>query len=233
MLLDRARHLWCSLARARVSFPAGGSTVAVSPYSLLCPPGWAGVISLGPSTIATVPRAATTGPVRAALHHLPAAETTDPRQLRAVLPIAEILGPAALAYADDSVFEAPDAPAVPVASDDPGLADLLAAAPRDDAAESGLDEITSAPFVVRRAGQVVAAAGWQRWPTGVAHLSVLTAPEHRGRGFAHAAAGRAVADALAAGLLPQWRARSLASRHVARALGFRELGSQLSFRLED
>ncbi|MEU6251305.1 hypothetical protein [Streptomyces sp. NPDC047043] len=40
-----------------------------------------------------------------------------------------------------------------------------------------------------------------------------------------------MAQALADGLLPQWRARLMASRHVAQALGFRELGSQFSLRL--
>ncbi|PWS40209.1 GNAT family N-acetyltransferase, partial [Streptomyces sp. ZEA17I] len=41
----------------------------------------------------------------------------------------------------------------------------------------------------------------------------------------------ATAHALAAGLLPQWRARPAASRRVAAALGYRELGAQLSVRL--
>ncbi|MYV58866.1 GNAT family N-acetyltransferase, partial [Streptomyces sp. SID4931] len=40
----------------------------------------------------------------------------------------------------------------------------------------------------------------------------------------------ATAHALAAGLLPQWRARPPASRRVARALGYREVGRQLSVR---
>ncbi|MER7737151.1 hypothetical protein ABTX34_02235 [Streptomyces sp. NPDC096538] len=39
----------------------------------------------------------------------------------------------------------------------------------------------------------------------------------------------AVAHALAAGLLPQWRARAFASRRVAAALGFEELGAQPRF----
>ncbi|NUS16469.1 MAG: GCN5-related N-acetyltransferase, partial [Streptomyces sp.] len=42
------------------------------------------------------------------------------------------------------------------------------------------------------------------------------------------AASAAVAHALAAGLLPQWRARRVAPRRVATALGFRELGAQFS-----
>ena len=277
MLMNRARDLWCTLAGAQVAFPPAGVAVVVSPHSLLCPPGWSGVISLGPSAIATVPDPALVGPVSAALQHLPAPEMTDPRQVRAALPITEILGPAVLAYTDESLFSPPGAvslsatplssapppsapplaappPSAPalaaaplsadsasaasfsassVAADDPGLAALLSKASKDDAGESGLDEITSAAQIIRRGDEVVAAAGWQRWPTGVAHVSVLTAPDHRGRGLAHAVAGRAVADALGAGLLPQWRARPLASRRVARALGFRELGSQLSFRLTD
>lgn len=41
----------------------------------------------------------------------------------------------------------------------------------------------------------------------------------------------ATAHALAAGLLPQWRARVPASRRVAVALGFEEVGAQLSIEL--
>ena len=66
---------------------------------------------------------------------------------------------------------------------------------------------------------------------GAAHLSVLTAASARGRGLGRRAASAAVAHAIAAGRLPQWRARPEASRHVARTLGFRELGAQVSLRL--
>jgi hypothetical protein len=41
----------------------------------------------------------------------------------------------------------------------------------------------------------------------------------------------AVAHALAAGLLPQWRARPSAFRRVAAVLAFEELGSQLSLEI--
>ncbi|GAA2750536.1 GNAT family N-acetyltransferase [Kitasatospora cinereorecta] len=75
---------------------------------------------------------------------------------------------------------------------------------------------------------MVAAAGYRRWPRDTAHLSVLTAAGHRGRGLARATASAAVAHALSRSLLPQWRARPDASRGVAAALGFRELGTQLS-----
>ncbi|GAA3308374.1 hypothetical protein GCM10020295_70240 [Streptomyces cinereospinus] len=97
----------------------------------------------------------------------------------------------------------------------------------EDAGEAALDDITSPAFVVREHGQVVAAAGYRAWPRRTAHIGVLTAPEVRGRGLARVTGSAAVAHALAAGLLPQWRARPPASRRVAAALGFEELGSQL------
>jgi GNAT superfamily N-acetyltransferase len=154
------------------------------------------------------------------------------RQLRPFLRMTEMLGPAALAYVDSSRLADSDAAGVSaVPLDDPGVAKLWESVPPDDAAESGLDEITSPAFVTYDEGLVTAAAGWIRWPTDVAHLCVLTAPASRGRGLGRAVAGRAAREALAAGLFPQWRARPLASRRVAQALGFRELGAQLSFSL--
>jgi hypothetical protein len=53
-------------------------------------------------------------------------------------------------------------------------------------------------------------------------------PLARGRGLARTVGAAAVAHALDAGLLVQWRARAAASRRVAAVLGFRELGTQLS-----
>ncbi|WP_347336090.1 GNAT family N-acetyltransferase [Streptomyces sp. Root1304] len=101
-----------------------------------------------------------------------------------------------------------------------------------------MEDITSPAFVVRggegAAGTaVVAAAGYEAWPESTAHVSVLTAAGHRGRGLARRTASAAVAHALEAGLMPQWRARTVESRAVARALGFRELGVQLSVRLDE
>jgi hypothetical protein len=110
-------------------------------------------------------------------------------QLRPFLRMTEMLGPAALAYVDSSRLADSDAAGVSaVPLDDPGVAKLWESVPPDDAAESGLDEITSPAFVTYDEGLVTAAAGWIRWPTDVAHLCVLTAPASRGRGL-----GRAVA----------------------------------------
>ncbi|MCZ7438120.1 GNAT family N-acetyltransferase [Micromonospora sp. WMMC241] len=232
-LLVRAREAWRELSGVSMAFPAeGGVDVEVSAGSLLCPPGWVGIVALGDAAVVTVPSAGSVGMVRAVLRRLPVAELTDAGRLRALLPVADVLGPASLAYLDRSHFRPAASDDVPVAPGEPAdLAALLASVPADDADECGLTDITSRAFVARRGGDVLAAAGYRHWPGQVAHLSVLTGADHRGRGLARAVASAAVADALANRMLPQWRARPEPSRRVARALGFRRLGAQLSISL--
>jgi GNAT superfamily N-acetyltransferase len=170
--------------------------------------------------------------VRGALGGLPVAAATDPDQLRVAVPVAEVLGPADLAYLDGRDFRPDEAgPVETFPGDHADLAALLASVTADDAAECGLAEITSPAFVVRSGTKVVAAAGYRHWSGQVAHICVLTAPDWRGRGLARVVATAAVADGLANRLLPQWRTRVEPSRRVARALGFRQLGAQLSIRV--
>jgi GNAT superfamily N-acetyltransferase len=94
--------------------------------------------------------------------------------------------------------------------------------------------VTSPVFVTRAAdGSVSAACGYRIWRDTLAHMCVLTHPDHRGRGLATMVGSAATAYALDAGLVPQWRARVPASIAVAAALGYTMLGAQLSFRLPD
>ncbi|MGW1463375.1 GNAT family N-acetyltransferase [Streptomyces sp. NPDC002308] len=241
-LLHRARDVWEELARLPVSFPAaGGTNVVVSPESGLCPPGWVGVVAVGGSTIVTAPTASTAHLVREALAGLPVESVVDGARIREVLPVARTLGPAALSYVSPEGFRpvsllraGSGEPAVEqLLPEHPGLRELEKAAGEEDTAEAALDDITSPAFVVREHGQVIAAAGYGMWPGPAAHICVLTAPTARGRGLARATGSAAVAHALAAGLLPQWRARRSASRRVAAALGFEELGTQLSFEIDE
>ncbi len=232
LMLARARRLWVELTGVPITFPVRGTNVAVSAGSLICPPGWTGIVALGGAAISTVPTEGLEPVVREALDDLPVAALTDPEHLAAVLPVEEVLGPATLAYCDERAFRSYEKGASErVPGDHPEIADLLASVPVEDAAECGLAEITSPAFVVRAGTRVVAAAGYRHWPERVAHLSVLTAPDRRGRGFARVVASAAVAESLANQLLPQWRARPEPSRRVARALGFRELGAQVSVRV--
>ncbi|MEV4714179.1 GNAT family N-acetyltransferase [Micromonospora sp. NPDC049374] len=232
-LLARARQVWLEMADVPMAFPVdGGVGVAVSAGSRLCPTGWVGIVALGDAAIVTVPAGSRAGTVRAVLQGLPVEVLTDPDRLGAVLPVAEVLGPARLAYLDEGDFQPAGIDTVDVvAADHADLVRLMASVTADDANECGLADITSSAFVVRRGHHVVAAAGYRRWPGRVAQMCVLTAPAYRGRGLARAAASAATADGLANHLLPQWRARPEPSRRVARALGFRQLGAQLSIRI--
>ena len=227
-----ARELWQYLAGTASGF-APAISVAVAPRSSVCPPGWAGIVVIGDAVLATAPDHRTALAVEQALSGLPAAWLTGAEVLHRRLRIAEIRGPAALAYLDPADFRPQPGAGItgPLDLDDPGLQRFLMAAGVDDVGESGMRQITSPAFAACEHGQVVAAAGYRDWPCRVAHLSVLTAGAARGRGLARAAASAAVADAIGEGKLPQWRARPEASRRIARALGFRELGSQVSIRL--
>jgi RimJ/RimL family protein N-acetyltransferase len=194
----------------------------VAPESLLCPPGWVGIVQIEGATLAAVPDDQLADRVRLALRE------SDPI---AVLEPVETLGPVWLSYLDaaDFVPFSGDVERLPV--DHPAVKDLIARVDQSEADEAGLDGIASEAFVVRDADEVVSASGYQRWLDVAAHLSVLTAPGGRGRGHARVVASAAAADALNRGLVPQWRARVEPSRRVAGALGFRELGTQLRLRL--
>ncbi|MFD8695563.1 GNAT family N-acetyltransferase [Kitasatospora purpeofusca] len=230
-LLARARGVWQELASVPVSFGAAGEIhVVVSPGSRICPRGWAGIVLLGGAAVVTAPTREAADRIRTAVAALPAERLTDPESVGRVLPTGAVLGPAGLACVADEGFRPAAAPAgLRVEEAAAGQLDLGAlerAAGAADADEAGLDEMSSPVFVVRVAGQVVAAAAYREWPGRAAHVGVLTAPVWRGRGLARATGSAAVRHALAQGLLPQWRARRPASRKVAVALGFSELGSQ-------
>ncbi|MEU1720252.1 GNAT family N-acetyltransferase [Nonomuraea sp. NPDC005692] len=209
--------------------------MVVSSGSGLCPPGWTGIVVLDGGALVTVPDAGLAEPVRQALLGENGVDLSRlSERLSERLEVREVLGPATLAYVDVEEFVPchVGADVERLAVGDRDVDGLVAAVSEQDADESGLADVGSAVWVVRAGGDVVAAAGYRTWLDTAAHLSVLTAEGFRGRGLARAVASAAVADALGAGLLPQWRARPEASRRVARALGFRELGSQVSLRIE-
>ena len=236
-LAPRVHELWEELAAAPVSFgPAGTVRVVASPSSAMCPPGWVGLVVVGGSAIVTAPDDGAAGRVREAFAHVAGDELTDLAVVRALLPVGDALGPAALGYLSAPDFRPVDAAAdklriEPLPTGHPGLGELDAAAGEAEAGEASLHKITSPAFVLRDGDTVVAACGYQAWPSRTAHISVLTHPAWRGRGLARVTASAAVRHALEAGLLPQWRARVPASRRVARALGFAEIGTQISVEL--
>ena len=114
------------------------------------------------------------------------------------------------------------------------VARLREACPPADVEESDLLLLDPA-FVLVEDDVPVAAAGYTEWVGLLAHVGVVTAPEHRGRGRGLLAAAAATNDALASGLVPQWRVRwdNVASLATGRRLGYTELGSQTTVFLRE
>lgn len=119
-------------------------------------------------------------------------------------------------------------------SGDPAFAaDLERLCPPDDTAEVGLSDMEHRCVLVDDTAQSpvpVAGAGYDIWSGILAHMGVLTAPDQRGRGHGTYIASVAVENAMASGLIPQWRARSdnTASIRTALSAGFVEAGTQTS-----
>ncbi|MFE9423279.1 GNAT family N-acetyltransferase [Kitasatospora sp. NPDC006697] len=227
-IVARARRMWVELLGGAARFSDGEVTPVLAQGAALAPWGWAGVVEVAGSVIASAPDERVARMVREGLAKAGVAE------LGAVFPEARVLGPVALAYLDEAEFRpvaAGEWAVEQLPGSDPALRRLEEAAGEDDTQEAGLFEIGSPAFVVRVDGEVVAAAGYQVWAGRGAHLSVLTAPAWRGRGLVRVTGTAATAHALGAGLLPQWRARVPASRRAAVALGYREIGSQLAIDL--
>jgi len=232
-LTMRSRALWEGLASAPAEF-APTLRVVVSPGSRLCPPRWVGLVVIADEVLATAPAAGVASTVQQALEALPAASLTDARILRSQLQVAEMLGPACLAYLDPGAFRPQRAPVAvrQLQLRDRDLREFITRSGCEDIDESGIDEITSPAFAAWQRGTITSVAGYRHWPGGVAHLSVMTAAAARGQGLARAVASAAVAHAIQHGKLPQWRARLEASRRIARSLGFQELGSQVSVHIQ-
>ncbi len=232
-LLQRVRGAWSSLAGVPVAdaFTPGAVSVHVAPRSRLCPAGWTGIVELEGAILVTAPSDAVADRMRSALGGRPAAIDIA-GGLGDRLNATDVLGPAALAYADDEL-QLPDRdPGIEsLPAGDARLRSLLDAVTPEEATESGLQSITSEAFVLHADGRVIAAAGYRRWPSQTAHICVLTAGPARGHGLARRTAAAAIGDAVTRELLPQWRAAVPASRRVAAGLGLRQLGWQVSLRL--
>jgi GNAT superfamily N-acetyltransferase len=231
-VLDRIQEVWRLELRAPGAFRRPGRHVEVR-READASRAWVGVVRLAGATCVSLPPGAAGR--RRDLDGLDVdAELTDPAVFaRAVGPVRRSIGPATLAFLDPAIAAARDQPRVGSVPASHDAVRRLAAACGPDAEESGLLAVDS-PVAVWRAGDlVVAAGGYQVWHGRLAHLSVLVHPAHRGRGLGTAVAACAVAGSVAAGLVPQWRARTLlvASRRIARSLGFVELGRQTTYEL--
>jgi hypothetical protein len=134
-----------------------------------------------------------------------------------------------------------DGPPATVSGERELVLELERRCPPDDVAEAGLSE-SEHPFVLvededgpdARKPVPLAGAGYDIWEGILAHIAVITPPEERRKGYAQRIAAVAVEEAMAAGLVPQWRARTdnTGSQRTARRAGFAFAGTQTSVILD-
>jgi predicted GNAT family acetyltransferase len=82
--------------------------------------------------------------------------------------------------------------------------------------------------------QLASVSGYETWGDRVAHISVITHPKQRSRGFGQRAVAHIAMRALDAGLLPQYRTleSNSASIRIAESLGFCRYAISLAIRLK-
>lgn len=224
--LTRVRSMWAGKAGAK-SLPGAHDVIVVNADSNICRPGWAGIVMLDGAAIAVAPTEKDVDAVQACI------DRARVDGLAAVLADAtDLIGPADLAYLDSASFRLPGVQVKTewLSRTDARVEVMCAAVDPEELGEAGglaVDELACA----LDGDTVTAAAGYEVWDGGIAHLDVLTAPTHRGLGLGKRVSSVAVQRAFDAGLIPQWRARPAASKGIARALGFVPVGEQASFRL--
>jgi hypothetical protein len=225
--------MWRSLSTSETAFEDEGVVIVAAEDTWLSPPGWVGVVALGDAAVVATPPMLFDR-VEAALGSIDdVALLTSPEFMAARFGmLGNSRGPAVLAYGDVPPASSGSVMG-PLAVTDRLVEEVLAAATAEERDESGLAHTDSGVFVALDNSQPVAASGFRRWPEGIAHMSVLTASTHRGRGFGVAAASPALGHASSSGLVFQWRAvtTNAASIAIAATLGLAPVGRQFSFRL--
>lgn len=149
--------------------------------------------------------------------------------------VGKVIGPAEVWYADAATFRPStgDAPARLLGPGDGEGVEALRRACDPLEWEHGGGRPGPHPAAgVFVDGALVALAGYQLWNRRLAHLSIVTHPAHRGRGHGAAAVSALVPEAMARGLVPQYRAlrENAASLSIARRLGFVHHSTGLSIR---
>lgn len=140
-------------------------------------------------------------------------------------------------YFCDSLPSIDARPGAAVARDSSFAVELERLCPPDDVAEVKLSGMAHRSILVDDSGGgrpvPLTGAGYDEWEGILAHMGVLTAPSERRRGRARYITSIAVEEALASGLIPQWRARpdNPGSQLTALGAGFVEAGSQTTVAL--
>lgn len=182
------------------------------------------VLRLDGTTVIAAPERAL-----AALRGLDRQQLLDPMTLMAALEHEgpQLVGKARLSFIDREAFS-PDRTVTPREAALADVESVLSACSIEERDESGLGEMDALWVADQPAGEPVAAAGYEIWGEGIAHIGLAVAPGARGQGLGAGVATAAVDHALSVGLVPQWRSamENAASESVGRRLGFVPLGEQ-------
>lgn len=138
------------------------------------------------------------------------------------------IGSASLSYRDTRLDRR--LPVATTRADDALVEAMRLAVAADEWDESGLATMPQRWAATTPQGRLAALAGLERWGADIAQLGVVATPDARGHGYAAAAAGEVVTQALDDGLVAQWRCRegNAASERLAASLSFTRLGRQLA-----
>lgn len=145
-------------------------------------------------------------------------------------------GTHSLFYADDLPLQQPDA-SVTVSHGNPEAVALEALCPPDDVNDVGLAKLAH-KFTLMDSGESdahpVATGAYAEYEGLLAQLGTLVAPAFRRRGLGLLATNIAAHEALASGLILQWRAdaNNAPARALAVSAGFIEAGLQTSVSLQ-
>lgn len=145
---------------------------------------------------------------------------------------AAVIGPAYIGYA--AIVSGPVHPARALGPGDDAALGTLQRSCDPIEWEHGGSSIEQPSSGVFCGGQLVAVAGYEMWGRTIAHISVVTHPEFRGRGLGRSAVAHLASRATAAGLLPQYRTleSNRPSLRVADSLGFQRYATSIAVRLK-
>lgn len=176
--------------------------------------------------------------LKVSLQRMSPAEIDDDAAVAALVahPIDRMVGPAYLGYADQGTFVQMDGEGTRLLGprDVEQVARLRAACSTTDW-EHGGSTLREQPLAGRFVeNELVSLASYVVWDDSIAHISVITHPAHRRRGYGHTVVSAMSAEALRRGLIPQYRTliSNIPSVTIAAGLGFQQFATTLAVRLQ-
>jgi GNAT superfamily N-acetyltransferase len=164
---------------------------------------------------------------------LPTERLVSRENLSRLLPApTRLIGPAFVGYAASVARVGRSAEELPNATA-PAFDALRRAASTEEWEHAGLDEHAGPIFVELADGDVIAAAGYQRIAGELAHIGVLTHPDHRAAGRGRKVVAAAAERAISLGLMAQYQTllANTSAIAIARSLGFERFATTIAAHL--